>query len=118
MGKDVTDHQAQLKTDTRQQDTYAETTITVVDAGIAAKLCIRGPIFYCLKLESVITNDWILTHGVPFINAKYGPCIANVLGHALLWRIFDPEQSKVVNPRVVVCVMAAYAVFFVTKFPC
>ena len=111
-GKNATDHRARWKTDTRQQDTYADTTIPTVDAGVAAKLCIGGPLFYSLRLESRITNDWILTYVVPCINAKYGPCIANVLlGRALLWRIFDPEQSKVVNLRKVEQVKNAYGVF-------
>ena len=114
-GKNATDHRAQWKTDTRQQDTYVNTTIPTVDAGVAEKLCIGGPIYYCLKMESRITNDWILTHVVPCINTKYGPCIANVLGRALLWRTFDPEQSKVVNPRVVLRVKSLYAVFFCQK---
>ena len=110
--KDEVDHRARWKSGTRQQDAYTETTIPTIEAKVASKLCKGGAIYYHLKADSKITNDWILTHVVPLINAKYGPSIANVLGRALLWRIFDPEQSKVVNLRVVSRVKAAYCVVF------
>ena len=39
----------------------------------------------------------------------YGPLVASVLGHALLWRIFDPTQSVVVDSDTVARVKDLYS---------
>ena len=65
------------------------------DAKVCGSLCKGGPIHYHLKEESGISSDWIIHHVVPNINRVYGPVVAKVLGHALIWRIFDDTQSLV-----------------------
>ena len=79
---------------------------------VVSKLCKGCAIYYHLKADLRITNDWILAHVVPLIHAKDGASVVNVLGCALLWRIFNPEQSKVVNPHVVLHVKPVYSVIF------
>ena len=39
----------------------------------------------------------------------YGPVVASVLGRALLWRIFDPTQSVVVDSATVARVKDLYS---------
>ena len=49
---------------------------------------------YEVKVESNISESWILAHVVPNIAKHYiRPC-SLLLGKALLWRIMDPVQSK------------------------
>lgn len=93
----------------RMQDGYASVTLPFPDAKVAAALCKGGPIHYNVKQNSCITKEWILEHVVPNIFSSYDEYVAIILGRALLWRIFDSEQSKVV-PRII-CeqVKAAYS---------
>ena len=93
----------------RQQDTYVSTQIPYPDAKVCAALCKDGPINYHLKEESRISCDWICHHVVPNIKQVYGPIVASVLGRAVLWRIFDPTQSLVVDSVTVACVKGLYA---------
>ena len=93
----------------RQQDTYVSTQIPYLDAKVCAALCKDGPIYYHLKGESGISSEWICHHVVPNIKPVYGPVVASVLGRALLWRIFDPTQSLVVDSATVACVKDLYS---------
>ena len=63
---------------------------------VAAALCKDGPIHYHIKEFSGIDDAWVCDNVTPNIAQKYGLKVAAVLGRALLWRIFDPEQSEVV----------------------
>ena len=105
--KDDMDHRGRWKGDSRQQDTYADTTIPYVDAKVAAALCKGGPIVFMQKEESGITDQWILDYVVPNM-AHHLPCQACVvLGRALLWKIFH-VSGKVLPIEIRSRVMAAY----------
>ena len=92
----------------RMQDGYASVTLPFPDAKVAAALCKGGPIHYSVKANSGITKEWILEHVVPNIAANLDKQVALVLGRALLWRIFNSEQSKVVPRFILEKVKAAY----------
>jgi hypothetical protein len=92
----------------RMQDGYASVTLPFPDAKVAAALCKGGPIHYSVKANSGISKEWIFEHVVPNIFANYDEHVAIVLGRALLWRIFDSEQSKVVPRFISEKVKAAY----------
>ena len=97
--KDDIDHRFRWGTK-RQQDRYASTTIPSCDGIVAAALCKDGPIHYHIKEFSGIDDAWVCDNVTPNIARKYGLKVAAVLGRALLWRIFDPEQSGVVPPII------------------
>ena len=78
------------------QDSYADCTLPYPDAKVCAALCRGGPIHYAVKANSGISDDWILQYVVPNIAHEFDRAIALVLGRALLWRIFDPDESNVV----------------------
>lgn len=79
------------------------------DAKVAAALCKGGPIHYNVKRRSGISEDWILSHVVPMIATQYDRYVALVLGRALLWRVFDEVESRVVPTAIVERVKNAYA---------
>ena len=62
-----------------------------------------------MKEESGISSNWICDHVVPNIKQVYGPVVAKVLGHALMWRIFDATQSLVCDVDTVVGVKGLYS---------
>lgn len=93
--KDEVDHRFRWGTK-RQQDRYASTTIPSIDGLVAAALCKDGPIHYHIKEFSGINDSWVCENVTPNIQKKYGSKVAAVLGRALLWRIYDPDQSHVV----------------------
>jgi len=113
--KDDTDHRGRWKSDKRQQDTYADTTIPHVDAKVAAALCKGGPVVYLVKEESGVTDQWILDYVVPNLlqrqelEAKHRiprqVCV--VLGRALLWKIFS-EGAQYLPQSIVSRVRTAY----------
>ena len=86
--KDDTDHRGRWKGDSRQQDTYADTTIPYVDAKVAAALCKGGPIAFVVREELGITDQWILDYVVPHMAEHLPRQVSIVLGRALLWKIF------------------------------
>ena len=83
----------------RQSDTYIDLNLEWPDAKCAAALCVGGCICYHLKEEAHLSEDWILKHVTPNIHRVLGKKVALILGQALLWRIFDPEQSKVLPTK-------------------
>ena len=93
----------------RQQDAYVSTRIPYPDGKVCAALCKDGPINYHLKEESGILCEQICHHVIPDIKRVYGPAVASVLGRALLWRIFDPTQSVVVDSATVAHVKYLYS---------
>ena len=111
--KDDTDHRGRWKSGDRQQDTYTDTSIPFVDAKVAASLCTGGPIAYLVRDGSGITDEWILEHVVPHMNAaKEVPrqaCI--VLGRSLLWKVCDaaakPEERHNVPSSIMARVLKA-----------
>tara|TARA_B110001452_G_scaffold79558_1_gene65063 strand:+ start:443 stop:2851 length:2409 start_codon:yes stop_codon:yes gene_type:complete len=80
----------------RMQDNYASTTIASIDGLVAAALCKDGPIHYHLKEYSGINDEWVCDTVCPNITQKYGKQVGKVLGRALLWAVFDTEQTNVV----------------------
>jgi hypothetical protein len=84
----------------RQQDRYASTTIPSIDGLVAAAFCKDGPIHYHIKEFSLIDDSWVCENVSPNIQKKYGSKVAAVLGRALLWRIYDPDQSHVVPSEI------------------
>ena len=80
----------------RMQDNYASTTIPSVDGQVAAALCKDGPIHYHLKEYSGINDEWVCDIVCPNITRKFGKQVGKVLGRALLWSVFDTEQTNVV----------------------
>ena len=93
--KDDIDHRFRWRSK-RMQDNYASTTIPSTDAKVAAALCKGGPIHYHLKEYSGINDEWVCDKVCPNITATYGSVIGKVLGRALLWCVYDTEQTKVV----------------------
>ena len=106
--KDEIDHRFRWKTK-QQQDKYVSTDVPHADAKVCGTLCKGGPIHYHLKEESGISSDWICHHVVPNIKRVYGPVVAKVLGHALMWRIFDDTQSLVCDVDTVSHVKGLYS---------
>ena len=71
------------------------------DAKVAAALCKGEPITYEVKVESMVTDSWILEHVVPNIAKHYNRVCCILLGKALLWRIMDPLQSALLPSQQV-----------------
>ena len=92
--KDDVDVRGRWKSASRQQDTYAATTIPYIDGKVSAALCHGGPIAYVVKEESGVTDDWIRTHVMPRTAEKYPKQVATVLGRAVLWKVFDASVSE------------------------
>ena len=57
--KDGADLRASWKSDKRQQDGYADTTILYVNGKVAAALCPGSPIVYLPKEGSGVTDEWV-----------------------------------------------------------
>ena len=106
--KDETDFRARWKGGKRQQDSYASVDLPWPDGKVAALLCIGGPIKYSVNSNCGVTREWILRHVVPNIAGFYDPVVAEVLGTAVLWAIFDDEESERVPALMVTRVLAAY----------
>jgi hypothetical protein len=71
------------------------------DAKTAGLLCVGGPIKYKFKSGTGITTDWILENVVPNI-AKYYSCqLAEVLGTAMLWAMWDDNTLKHIPPPII-----------------
>ena len=107
--KDDIDHRFRWKQKKSQQDSYTSTTIPIPDALVAAALCKDGPIHYHLKEYCGVDSTWICDYVTPLTFKKYGRGVASVLGRALLWQIFDPEQSKVIPSAMRQRIKAAFA---------
>ena len=92
--KDDVDVRGRWKSTSRQQDTYADTTIPYIDGKVAASLCHGGPIAYLVKEGSGVTDDWLLEHVVPRTAAAYPKKAAVVFGRAVLWKVFDASVTE------------------------
>lgn len=75
-----------------------------IDAKVAGVLCMGGAIMYKVKLDSNVTNEFILTHVVPSIANLYSTDPSNqvalVLGPALLWVCHQPGLEHMVSTTV------------------
>lgn len=86
---------------TTQQTKYKNTTLQIPDAKCAEALCRGGAIYYHLKEEADLSDDWICAHVSPNITRVYGKVVGSFLGRALLWRIMDPINSDVLPSKQV-----------------
>ena len=57
-----------------------------------------GCIYYHLKEEAELSDDWICEYVSPNITCLFGKQVGIILGRALLWRIMDADESQVL-PR-------------------
>ena len=69
-GKDNVGLRARWKGKGRQQDTYAESTMSFDDAKVCASLCKGGPVHYKVRINSGISKEWICKYVVPHISAQ------------------------------------------------
>ena len=90
--QDDSDYRGRWKNSRHQHDTYTGTNIPFVDAKVAAALCKGGVVAYLIDEDSGITDQWILDYVVPNMFQTGIHCqVCLVLGHVILWRIFDPS---------------------------
>ena len=84
LGTKVIGEQGGTKTK-HMQDRYAEVTVPWPDAKVAAALCKGGPVHYCVKEQSSISEQRIIDHVVPPIKSRYCHSVSSlVLGQALV----------------------------------
>jgi len=84
--KDDTDYCGRWKNTRQQHKTYADTSLTYVDAKVAAALCKGRVIAYLVDPGSGITDELILQHVIPNL-MRHGIelQVCKVLGRAMLW---------------------------------
>ena len=80
----------------------------VPDAICAAGLCHGGAVYYHVKDEAQLSDDWICEHVSPNITKTFGKQVGTVLGRALLWRIMHPIEHRVLPKTQVDHVRALY----------
>jgi hypothetical protein len=88
--QDEVDARGRWRNTKRISDRYTSISLPVVDATVAASLCIGGPCKYSAKEGSGITDEWLVDEFCPHIASKFGNRVATVLGKALLWSINEP----------------------------
>jgi hypothetical protein len=112
--KDEVDLRSRWKSNKRQQDGYADTTIPYVDGKVAASLCPGGPIAYLPKEKSGVTDEWVREHAAPNLGlAGVPPQVCVVLGRAILWKVFeasvsDDAESHCIPPALSQRLLSAY----------
>jgi hypothetical protein len=112
--KDEVDLRSRWKSDKRQQDLYADTTIPYVDGKVAASLCPGGPVAYLPKDGSGVTDEWFRDHVTPnLVAAGVPPQVCVVLGRAILWKVFEASvsvdaESHCIPPALSQRVLSAY----------
>jgi hypothetical protein len=87
--RDDVDCRGRWRRKKRVADDYIDVCLPYPDAKVAGKLCIGGPVKYVLRLNSGISDDWILEHVVPNIMRRFPRQVGLVLGRALLWACFE-----------------------------
>ena len=97
----------------QMQDRYVQETIPSDNAHVTECLCKGGAISYQVKKEANISDEWILQFVVLNNARKYSSKVTLVLlGHALLWRIMDPVQLKIL-PTLMVSTVWQQVQYFV-----
>jgi Transcriptional activator of glycolytic enzymes len=94
--KDDTDGRARWKIK-RVSDKYVTPLLGYPDAKVCGLLCVNGPIMYCLRNNSGISNEWLRNNVVPHI-VQAGVIDNHVtirLSLALLWGAMDDEVDFV-----------------------
>jgi hypothetical protein len=93
--QDETENRGRWRNSVRVSARYTAIDLPVVDATVAAALCIGGAVKYVVRDDApAVTDDWMIAEFVPLIAAKFGDRVAEVLGKALLWSINEPEMRK------------------------
>lgn len=77
-------------------DRYTAIFLPIVDATVAAALCISGPVKYCIIDNVAVTDDWLVGDFVPKITSKFGNRVAAILGRPLLFALNDVECRKMI----------------------
>ncbi len=81
-------------------ETHADTTIAFVDAKVATAMCKDGVIAYAMDQMSGMTDKWILDHVVPnMVRKGIDEQVCKVLGHSVLWRVFDQSGGDSFPPH-------------------
>ena len=94
-------------------DTYADTTISFVDAKAAYILCTVGAEVYLMQEELGITDEWVKDHIVPNMVAAGVPAqVCLVLGCSVLWKVakrfLDADAGHLISSEVVERMMSAF----------
>ena len=97
--QDDTDYRGRWKNSRCQHETYADTDIGWIDAKVASSLCKGGPVAYVVDPLSGVTDQWILDHVVPNLTKKVIPEVTKVLGHAVLFHVFDHSGKDAFPPH-------------------
>jgi hypothetical protein len=87
--RDDVDSCGRWKRRKQQSDTYIDPCLLWPDAKVASLLCKGGPCKYATREGSGVSDDWILQHVAPRIASRFPRAVALVLGHALLWLVFE-----------------------------
>lgn len=80
----------------RVSDRYTSISLPLIDATVAASLCIGGPAKYEAIEGSGVNNRWLTMDFVPHIASKMGNAMGIVLGKALLWCLMEPQVSSTI----------------------
>ena len=48
-----------------------------------------------------VSEDWLQIHVVPHISNHFPKGVATVLGHALLWAVYDENMSTILDAALV-----------------
>ena len=108
--KDEKDIRGRWKNRARTSDVYDDVELPYPDAKVANKLCIGGPCFYLLPGEqahngggipredaaanlTMMTKTFILSNVVPNMRKRLSESCCYILGKALLWYIFYPNNT-------------------------
>ena len=83
---------------------YIDVKQEFIDAKVASKLCIGGPVKYSLKkgVEG-ITHEWIYTHVVPSIRSRFenDNRLCYVLGLSLLYAAMTEGDKQILVPELI-----------------
>ena len=105
--KDEKDIRGRWKNRARVSDAYDDVELPYPDAKVANKLCIGGPCFYLLANEhangesppgdndanlTMMIKTFLLTHVVPNVRRRMSESCSFILGKALLWYIYSPNN--------------------------
>jgi hypothetical protein len=82
---------------------YTSVDLPIIDANVAASLCIGGPCKYDIEEGSGISDHWLANDFVPHIKERYGCSVAYVLGRALLWSFFDADTKNSIPQGLLNC---------------
>ena len=81
---------------------YIDCKQSYVDAKVASKLCVGGPVKYSIK-DNVngITNEWLFEHVIPAIRFRFenDDQLCSILGKSLLYAALSEKENQIVVPE-------------------